>query len=185
MVELAAASPLRRHADAGGGPARFASADLSLAEAPRGDLLLLTADLAQPDLRSAFEAVFGVAPPAPSRCVQAGPAQLLWQGPRDLLLMAPPHALAGPAAALAPALAGRPAALTDVGDLWSVIDISGPGAAHVLAGGTQVDLAAEAPALAMTRLAGLAVTLLFAAPGAYRLLVERSHADHLWRWLTR
>lgn len=86
------------------------------------------------------------------------------------------------------ALADHHAALTDVSDLRTSFEISGPRSRDVLAKGCAIDLyprVFDIGGCAQTALARVRVTLLqLDGSPAYRLLVERSYAQYLWDWLT-
>jgi len=83
-------------------------------------------------------------------------------------------------------LAGLFATLTDVSSAQTVIEIQGANAVDALAKGTPFDLHPwEFPlgACAQTILAKAAVVIQRVSNDTFHVIVRRSFADYLWRWL--
>ena len=122
-----------------------------------------------------------------NRVAMTGAVRSLWLGPDEWLLTAPAEAAGWLPGALARALAGLHAAVTDLSAARCAVDISGPLAAALLAAGCGLDLHPRAFApghCARTLLARLPVILdqIDAAP-RYRVLVGASSARWLLDWL--
>ncbi|WP_435103086.1 sarcosine oxidase subunit gamma [Arhodomonas sp. AD133] len=120
----------------------------------------------------------------PNTFTRTGPLTLLWLGPDEWLLVADPDN-AAPREALAEALHGQRAAITAADCSYAGIELTGPDATALLARGTPVDLHPSrfAPgSCAQTRLAK-ATVILWRTDEALRMLVRRSMAGYLWRWL--
>jgi len=92
------------------------------------------------DVAGPVGAVFGVEPPArPLASTAKGPRAALWLGPDERLLMAEDEP-AELALRLEAALAGVFHALIDVSHRQVAIEVTGPGAARLLAAGVPLDL---------------------------------------------
>lgn len=137
-----------------------------------------------PRWREAAAAVLGVAPPEQPLTAARGPsADILWLGPDEWLVL--------PDTGEDIALAAAGLAAAAVGDGLPDLELSGPYAREVLAGGTALDLhprAFTAGRVARTRLARIGVVLHQTADHpvsgpVYRLHVERPWAGYLWSWL--
>ena len=127
----------------------------------------------------------GVAPPVqPGAAARSPVADILWLGPDEWLVLG-----SGPDS-LAPALLRSGLAAAEVGDGLPELELSGPRAREVLAGGTALDLHPSAFPVGWatrTRLGRIGVLLQRAEDGAdgpvFRLHVERPLAGYLWSWL--
>ncbi len=120
----------------------------------------------------------------PNTFTHDGPLTLLWLGPDEWLLVAEPDNSL-PRDALVDALQGQRAAVTAADCSYAGIELTGPDAVTVLARGTPLDLHPDgfAPgSCAQTRLAK-ATVVLWQTDEALRMLVRRSMAGYLWRWL--
>lgn len=91
------------------------------------------------------------------------------------------------AQALCVATAGQHCAVVAVGDGHTTLGLQGPGAATLLARGCPLDLhprAFAAGAMAQTHIAKANATVLCMQPGEhFQIIVRRSFADYLFRWL--
>lgn len=141
----------------------------------------------EPGAITAAAAVIGVEPPTePGRVAAGGDIEALWLGPDQWLVLGPADACRRIAVELERSLADRHAAVTDVTDARAILDLTGAGAAAVLAKGCALDLDARgfAPArVVQTLLARVPVVLQRRAPDAWRILVRPSYAEHLADWL--
>jgi sarcosine oxidase, subunit gamma len=138
-------------------------------------------------MRSVAEAL-GAGLPASNAWVPASGAHILWQAHDEWLVMAADGEEERLGSLLRGALAGVHSAVTDVTDLLVAFELSGPRARDVLQKGCAVDLhprAFAANACVQTALARVRVTLrALNAARDFEVLVERSFADYLSRWLT-
>lgn len=126
-----------------------------------------------------------VLPEVPNSTADGNGLTALWLGPDEWLIVGPP----GAEQALAEALVGAAAAVTDVSEGRTVIRLSGPVAREVLAMGCPLDLherVCSAGQCAQSHLARTTILLHQVADGpVYDIYVERSQADYLWAWLER
>ncbi|MGQ0664813.1 MAG: sarcosine oxidase subunit gamma [Pseudomonadota bacterium] len=122
-----------------------------------------------------------------NRSASGAGVSALWLGPDEWLIVTESGGEAGVAANLRAALAGRPAAVTEVGDGRTTIEIGGARARDVLRKGCLLDIHPRvfAPgACAQTGIAKARVILrLIDARPCFHILVDRSYAEYLWRWL--
>lgn len=140
--------------------------------------------------RQALEAALGTALPSLGRSATAGGLTVLGLGPDEWLAVGGDGAAA--AARLRDRCAGQLVAVTDVTDNYTTLVARGPAARRVLAKGCPLDLhprASQAGMVAGTVVAKATVVLHLvsdepAPAGAlFHLLVRRSFADYLFRWL--
>lgn len=135
---------------------------------------------------SAAENATGQALPTEANRCQRDALTICWAGPDEWLLIGDPVDAALPGR-LAAAVAGHHAAATDVSGGFMMIELSGARATDVLAQGCTLDLGADrfAPGrCAQTRLARAGVLLIaWSDAPVYRLVVRRSFADYVARWL--
>ena len=114
---------------------------------------------------------------------------VLWLAPDEWLVLAPQAQRAALRDALTQAVADKFAALNDLSGGQTVIRVAGADAAALLARGCTLDLHPRqfTPGqCAQTLLARVNVTLLPAEHNGgplYDVIVRRSFADYLWRWL--
>lgn len=138
--------------------------------------------------RDAVAEALGVALPVdPNTAAEEGGRVVLWLGPNEWLVVAPPGAEAGTIEALRAALDGQHAAVTDVSEGRTVIGLSGAHARDVLTKGCPIDVHPRAFAAGRCAQSTLGRALIILhqtsdAP-AYDIYVERSFADYLWTWL--
>ena len=136
---------------------------------------------------AAVAQAFGASLPlAPNSVVEGSKGIAYWLGPDEWLLVVPAAAEAALAAALRQALAGVHCAITEVSGGQVVIELQGAQVRELLAKECPLDL--EAPEFvpgrcAQTRLAKAGVLLRPLAGGAIELIVRRSFAGYLWKWL--
>lgn len=135
----------------------------------------------------AGEALGSPLPDGACRSARHAGGGVLWLGPDEWLITAPPEQGGSLAASLEDALASLHHALVDVSERYVGVMITGARAADVLAAGCPIDLHPRGfPAGSATRtLVGKAEVILLRrddAP-AFELLVGRSFAPYLWRFL--
>ncbi|HEY8579278.1 MAG TPA: sarcosine oxidase subunit gamma family protein [Beijerinckiaceae bacterium] len=122
----------------------------------------------------------GLPAPAPMRAQAAGDLAVLWLGPDETLIVAPPGNDVG--GRLAAALADAPHGLVDVSQRDAGLDVAGPAAADLLACAVLLDLDPRAfpPGACARTLAGKAPVLLWRrAAETFRLETPRSFAPYL------
>jgi sarcosine oxidase subunit gamma len=193
MADLAQAarSPLSHFPEASA--ALNPAAAVSLREIPFRGLINLRLDPADSVLRGAAEGALGLAlPREPNRTTDgAGDGagrSALWLGPDEFLIVTEPGAEVTLVQALRQSLTGRRAAVTDVTDGRTTIEMSGKSARDVLAKGCGLDLHPRVFAPGHCAQSGLAkarvlLRQLDATP-RFEIFVERSHAEYLWLWLS-
>ena len=132
--------------------------------------------------------VLGMALPLEPNTVSQGEGTtVLWLGPDEWLAMTPPNQESGTVDALEKELYGLHTAVTDVTGGQTVITIGGPHARNTLAKGCSLDLHPRVfgpGQCAQTLVAKAGVTIVQTNdPPSYDLIVRRSFADHVARWL--
>ena len=122
-----------------------------------------------------------------NRSVRDGDRRVCWLGPDEWLLIGPDGAWSELAADLGRELEGHHHALTDIGSGHALIRLEGDLAPALLARGCSLDLHHSAftlDACAQTHVARAQVLLIKVdQPAVFELLVRRSFADYLWRWM--
>lgn len=172
------------------GAAAIAGAELLLGERPHRCQLNLRGNPADPDFLDAVRRATGLGlPEQPNSVARAGDLRALWLGPNEWLLVGPGGREAELAAALAEALAGRHASVTDVSEARTAILVAGPKARILLAKGCPLDFHPRAFPPGQCAQSGIAganvlVELVDDRP-TFEVSVLDSFADHLWRWLER
>jgi sarcosine oxidase, subunit gamma len=126
----------------------------------------------------------GPLPTAPCTAMRHGARDVLWLGPDEWLVVCPP----GEEDGLEPALRSAGAAVTDVSAQRTVLSLSGPSSAEVLAHGCAIDLhpqMAPAGTCVQTLLARTGITIVVQddRASAFTLLVRASFAGYLASWL--
>ncbi len=136
---------------------------------------------AEDHFQAAILAVTGVAlPRTPSTCHASNDVLLHWLGPREWLLQAPlaelPSLLAG--------FDSEGIAATDVTSGYSVIELSGDAVVNLLKKASHYDFYGFTAGLSVqTNFAMTSGVLWRTETGAMRLLVRRSFADYVQRWI--
>lgn len=157
-------------------------------ELPLSGCIDLRLDARSEAARQAVAGALGAALPGLNSWIAAARGHVLWQAYDEWLIIGRDGAQGAMGAALCNALAGVHCAITDVSDLRSAFELSGPRARDVLQKGCAVDLhprAFDAGSCVSAALARVRVMLrqMDAAP-TYEVLVERSYAGYLLDWLT-
>jgi sarcosine oxidase subunit gamma len=188
MADLAQAarSPLSHFPGAAATPS--SAAPVSLREISFRGLVNLRLDPENGVVRGAAEAVLGLTlPREPNRCSDGSERSALWLGPDEFLIVTEPGAEATLVTALRQGLSGQRAAITDVSDGRTIIEISGSDACDVLAKGCGLDLHPRVFAPGHCAQSGLAKARIILrqidASPRFEIFVERSHAEYLWLWL--
>ena len=163
--------------------------DVEIRELPVQGHVNLRGDLSQGEFAAAVVAVSGVTLPAAANTASAlQPPCALWLGPGEWLLRLPGEADAASAVAgLEAALGGHFHAANDVSSAQTVLRLEGPRTREVLSKGCTLDLHQRvfaAGQCAQTNLAQSAVVLMPVDDlGGIDVIVRRSFADYLARWL--
>lgn len=163
-------------------------AEVVMREHAHRTMLTLRGDADDEKFRAAVADTVGIAPPSEALTVaNSGARSILWMGPDEWLVVAPPDERETLPDRLAAALKGQRAAVVEVGESMTVIELSGPRAGDVIAKGCTIDLH---PSVFQP---GRVVRTLLAKSGiilhqtgetpTYEIYVHRSFADYTWRWL--
>lgn len=136
--------------------------------------------------RQALTAALGSALPGVNATATAGELTVIGLGPDEWLAVGGDSAAV--AARLGQAVQGVFVGVTDVGENYATLRLQGPAARRVLAKGCPLDLALFRPGDAAQSLLAKASVVLRqlpegAAGEAFEVLVRRSFAEYLFRWL--
>ena len=159
-----------------------------VAPRPPAAVVNLRGRLQDAGFAEAVAGVLGATPPAePNTVASEGQIDLLWCGPDEWLVLAWQRGPEDLTRGLVEALAGHHAAVTDVSAGNAVLELAGPGARALLARGCPLDLHPRvfAPgrcAQSVLGHAGVLIHLRDPQP-AFTVVVRRSMAGYLWRWL--
>jgi sarcosine oxidase subunit gamma len=164
------------------------TAKVVMREHPHRTMVTLRGDADDEGFRTAVSETVGVAPPTEAlKAASGGPRAILWMGPDEWLVTAPPEDRETLPGRLATALEGQRAAAVEVGESMTVIELSGPRAADVIAKGCTIDLHPSVfqPGRVVRTLLAKAGIILHqtAETPSYEVYVHRSFADYAWRWL--
>lgn len=177
--------------------AEAGKAGVRIGEIPYRGQINLRGNRAKKPFRDAVEKACGLVLPYTPNTVAGnhdladGP-RALWLGPEEWLMVCAPGSEAGLADALRRELAGRRAAVTDVGEARTVIALSGPKARQVLMKGCSLDFHPKSFApghCTQSPLAHLPAIIHHIAfdkktgGSDYDIYIARSFAEFLWRWL--
>ncbi len=155
-------------------------------------MLNLRGDPANVQFMQAAEVALGTALPVkPNTAASAGEAKVLWLGPDEWLVLGPPGNDTRMERQLSDAVAPQGGYVTDIGESRTTIVVSGVRARDVLAKGCPLDLHSGvfgAEACAQSLVGNVNVALYRAATGPadpprFEVIVVRSFADFLWRFL--
>lgn len=170
-----------------------AETGVTMREHAHRTMVTLRGDAADEAFRAAVAETVGLAPPTEALTVAtSGARSILWMGPDEWLVVAPPEDREALPSKLAGALDGQHAAAVEVGESMTVIELSGPRASEVIAKGCTIDLhpSAFGPGRVVRTLLAKSGVILHQtppiSPGAtptFEVTVHRSFADYTWRWL--
>lgn len=191
MADLARFGPLD-HLGLAARAGEGAAAGVWLGERRFLAMLNLRGDPGNAVFMQAAEAALGVALPVKANTrAGASDVTVLWLGPDEWLVVGPPGNDARMEKQLSDAVLPQGGYVTDVGESRTVIVVSGVKARDVLAKGCPLDLHSLAfgpESCAQSLVGGVNVALYRAAAGPadpprFELIVVRSFADFLWRFL--
>ena len=166
-----------------------AAPDAGLSVRVRSDVgfVNLRGDGANPAFANAVSEVLGQTLPRSANTLSAGEHRVYWLGPDEWLAVLERDNAAGIPATLDAALAGQVGAVNDVGGGNVALWLEGAEASRVLAKGCTLDLHPDVFRVhdcAQTGLAKANVLLgRLDAGNAFEIVVRRSFADYLCRWL--
>ena len=188
MSDAVLQSPLAPLLGAGDTSLEIDGRHVRLGEAPLRDMLNLLGNPADAAFVSAVHAATGLALPLAANTATVGAdRQLLWLGPDEWLLQCPIGQGATLETALRQALTGQHVSVVSVGHGNTVLRLQGPGAADLLARGCPLDFHASvfaAGQVAQSHISRANATLVCKQAGHdYEVIVRRSFADYLFRWL--
>jgi sarcosine oxidase subunit gamma len=178
-------TPLIDHVDRLAEVTRASGGTVTLAEVPFVTQLNLRLDPAGPAAEAVGKELGTALPTEPGTTAAAGDVTVLWLGPDEWLVLAPPGAEERLAAQLRSAAGGDPVSVVDVSAQRTTLAVGGTRFREVLAQGCALDLHPSVFAeggCAQTTLAHTPVVLLRRDP-EFRVLVRASFAAHLAEWL--
>lgn len=165
-----------------------ANAGVLLAELPFQGLINLRGQPEDGDFTAAVARSLGCGLPLqPNTVSAAGEYMVFWLGPDEWMIATPPDHQEALIETLRGALAGCFCSIVEVTSYYTTIAVGGRCAGELLAKGCTLDLHPQVFGVgqcAQTHVAK-ATVLIWPADGgsSYRLLVRRSFADYLGRWL--
>lgn len=164
--------------------------DVRLREVPFPTLINLRGDPQNALFMTGVERALGVSPPVrPNAVAVAAAISILWLGPDEWLVVAPPGSMPDLAERLETPLSSMHHAVTDVSASRTVLDVAGSAARAVLATGLSLDLHPNAfgpNRCAQTGLARIPIILqqIDGTP-RFRLYLQNSYASYVVAWLQR
>lgn len=183
MSEAAAAvSPLNEISAA-------AAAGLSIREEPFLGYLNLRGQADEPAFLKAVSVAIGVDLPLEPNTTITGDTGLtvLWLAPDEWLLITAPDTQAYMEQGLEDGFGDLFAGVTDISSGFTMVEIGGRGARELIARGCSLDLHPRefGPGRCAQTLLAKATVLIHQtdATPTFRVVVRRSFADYLWRWL--
>lgn len=171
-------------------PVRMTAEGVRLQERAFLGHINLRCDPADAELTGAIERALECSLPRKPNTFQWASAGLkvLWLGPDEWLVVTPEGGEEMVAAALRRAAGDGFAGVVELGSGQTVIEIAGPRAREVIAKGCPLDLHPRVfgpGSCAQSRLARALVTIAQVDDTpTFELIVRRSFADYVWRWLT-
>lgn len=188
MSEIKRESPLVAHKEARRGSNLRISGGVTLRERPFLGHISLRGKSDDAAFTRACAQVFGVAlPVTPNTQAEGEGVIVCWMGPTEWLVLTEDQACSKWRDALKSALAEVHSGVVELSGGQTLIEIRGEHAVDTLAKGTTIDLHPRhfgAGSCTRTLLAKTTAFIRVVEPGqAFEIVVRRSFADHLWRWL--
>jgi heterotetrameric sarcosine oxidase gamma subunit len=156
--------------------------------APDGmGFLLLQGNPADLEVRRVMQHAINLPLPGPGKVTLGAHRTLIWVAPKQWLLELPAVEVEPVQTNMTQRISPVLAAVTEVSEAFTCLELSGQRIVTVLSTGCSLDLHSDtfrADQAARTLLADVPV-ILFRREGStvFRCLVDRSYAKHLWRWL--
>jgi sarcosine oxidase subunit gamma len=182
------ASPLVEFLAARGGLQTTEESGVSLYERPFMGHINLRGNPSDRAFLRAVEAALGTSVPLePNTLIQRQEVTALWLGPNEWLILTSPDQRQQTAGDLASSVSYFPAAVTDVSSSQTVINLQGPRVREVLNKSCTLDLHPRAFVPGRCAQTNLAKTTVIVwqldDPLSFEVIVRRSFADYLARWL--
>jgi sarcosine oxidase subunit gamma len=189
MSDIRRESPLRQLRHTGRSTAWPAAAGVHLSErAFAGHVILHGRSEDQAFCQAAAGVLDLNLPLQPNSVISSDSLTVFWQGPDEWLITTAPDQETALIRALHEKLEGLFAAVVDVSSAQTIIRLGGSDAVSVIAKGCSLDLdtCLSAPGQCAQTLLAKASVLLWRSAGdnyEFEIVVKRSFADYLWRWL--
>ena len=182
------ASPLVEFLATRGGLQTTEESGVSLYERPFMGHINLRGNPSDRAFLRAVEAALGTSVPLePNTLIQRQEVTALWLGPNEWLILTSPDQRQQTAGDLASSVSYFPAAVTDVSSSQTVINLQGPRVREVLNKSCTLDLHPRAFVPGRCAQTNLAKTTVIVwqldDPLSFEVIVRRSFADYLARWL--
>ena len=149
----------------------------------------LRGDANSAEFLAAFAKVIGLALPLEPNTVASGEHDIYWLGPNEWMLVGEQAATSRLVAALGEELGRQHAAVSDLSGGQITYRLSGDSARQLLSKGCALDLHPSVFGVGACAQTGLAKAGVIIRPlhgeSGFDVLVRRSFADYLWRWLLR
>lgn len=189
MSEIKQESPLAGRAEALHGTGSAAEAGVTLRERPFLGHISLRGKSEDRAFTGACEKVLGMAlPAAPNTQVEGDGVIVGWVRPTEWLVLAESEACQQRLDGLRTELGDLHSGVVDVSGGQTVIEVRGKHAVDTLSKGTTLDLhprSFAAGCCTRTLMAHSTIFIRVIEPGhAFEIVIRRSFADHLWRWLS-
>jgi sarcosine oxidase subunit gamma len=183
MVDASRESPLHEHRDRAIG-----GADLSIVERPFRTIFNVRGRPSDGAFAAAIREATGLNLPGVNQFQSLDARVAAWLGPDEFMVVFESGSASDAATILTP-VSGHAGALTDVSAGHTTLEVSGSNARVLLSQACALDLHPRALSpghCLQTYVAGTAALLLLRDDSPrFDLVVRRSFADHLWRWLER
>jgi sarcosine oxidase, subunit gamma len=186
MFKPVAQSPL--HALAAPTPASDAIARCGVLawEMPLFGYISLRGNAGDPAFMNATARVLAMAVPTePCTFTQSDTQELLWLSPDEWMIVCPRAKLDIQVRDLGQALAGTRHQVIDNSGGYTQVRLHGPNAIDVLRHASVYDFSALGPGRVIGTTFGKSSVYVYRADDGFCLLLRRSFADYLWRFLTR
>jgi sarcosine oxidase, subunit gamma len=124
-------------------------------------------------------------PAAPCTFASSGSTKVLWLSPDEWMIVTPRERLAELLQSFNTALSGVRSQVTDNSGGYTQVNVEGRNASQVLAHATVYDLHALTPGRVVGTTFGKSSVYMHRHGDAYCLILRRSFADYIWRYLVR
>jgi sarcosine oxidase subunit gamma len=177
-----------RRSPLAGRSAELAGLPIVVRELPFLTQLNVRLDAASPAAMAAAAALGGPLPTVPCTASRFGEVEVLWLGPDEWLVLAPPGRERELAAGLRRALDPHDGAVTDVSAQRAALEMTGVHVREVLARGCSIDLHPKVTPMGscvqtLLARAGVVIVVHDSSASDFLVLVPASFADYLASWL--